>query len=468
MKATPVRSVAALGLAGSLLLSAAVAQNLYAPDDEPAERAPGNWPQWRGPDRSAVSKETGLLKTWPETGPPLAWKVTGLGPGVASVAVAGGRVFTLGERNEDEHVTALEEATGKKLWAVPIGPAVRGGQNPLMRWLSQRTPTVDGDRLYAVTARGELVCLNTADGEVVWRKSYPKDFEGQTGAWGWCDRPLVDGDRLICTPGGRKAKVVALDKRTGETVWQCDVPGDYRASYAATVVTEVGGVRQYVAFLSRGVVGVAAKDGKFLWKYERIGNGTANNHTPLVRGDLVVCASGYGRSMALLKLIPEGEGVRAEEVWFKTVPLRPWYDGNILVGDHVYVGGGRDFLCVELATGKVVWEESGDVGGAVSTASAEGNLYLLSQKGEAALVEASPKAYALKGKLKLPDAVGKPGATAPVIAGGRLYLRDDDRLFCYEIKEGAKAKPEEGPGPAEPEQPHPGGAEVAAAAEGAR
>jgi outer membrane protein assembly factor BamB/precorrin-6B methylase 2 len=454
MRTTAPRSVAALGLAGSLMLSVAVAWRLYGPDDRPGARAPGNWPQWRGPGRNSLSAETGLLKAWPEQGPSLAWQATGIGPGVASVAVAGGRVFTLGDVSGDEQVTALEEATGKRLWQAPVGPAAAGGGlSPLMRWLSQRTPTVDGERLYAVTARGELVCLSAGDGQVLWRKDYPRDFGGRTGVWGWCDRPLVDGDRLICTPGGDKGPVVALDKKTGETIWRSEGLGDYRASYAATTVTEVGGVRQYVAFLSRGVVGIAARDGKLLWTYERIANGTANNHTPLVRGDLVVCASGYGRAMALLKVVPDKGAFRVEEAWYKPVPLQPWYDGVILVGEHIYAGAGKDLLCLDLATGNVLWQGPGAVGGAVSMASAEGRLYLLSQKGEAALIDASPQGHVLRGKLRLPEAVSKPGATAPVIAGGRLFLRDDDRLFCYEVKEGAAAAPGEKPEAARPDGP---------------
>jgi outer membrane protein assembly factor BamB len=320
---------------------------------------------------------------------------------------------------------------------------------------------VDDDRVYAFTARGELVCFTTAEGKELWRKNYPKDFEGQTGSWGWCDRPLVDGDHLICTPGGKDAAVAALDKKTGEVVWHCPAPDGYRAAYCATTVAEAGGVRQYVAFLSRGVVGVAAKDGKLLWKYEKVANGTGNSYTPLVRDDQIFCASGYGGGVALLKLAGEKGEVSAEEVWAKKQALPPWHDGAILLGDQVYLGTGKDVTCLELATGKELWRDPGAVGGAVAMAAAEGNLYLLSQKGEAALVEASPKGYVLKGKLKLPDAVAKPGATTPVIAGGRLYLRDDDRLFCYDVKEGAKPgkqpdppkPPEKPPTPPRPKEP---------------
>jgi outer membrane protein assembly factor BamB/precorrin-6B methylase 2 len=419
-------------------------------DGKGGDRTVGHWPQWRGPDRSNVSRETGLLQKWPEGGPPLAWKASGLGEGVASVAVAGGRVFTFGYQGEDERVTALDEATGKKLWDVRIGPAVK--ENPLMRWMCQRTPTVDDDRLYAFTARGELVCLRSADGKEVWRKDYSRDFEGQSGPWGYCDRPLVDGDRLICVPGHTKAAVVALNKKTGEVIWQCALPDGRPAGYAATVVAEVGGVRQYVAFPLGGVAAVSA-EGKLLWRYDRMGVRIGNIYTPLVHGDHVFCASGYGAGIALVKLVADKDkgAVRVEEVYARKQNLPPWHDGAVLVGDHVYVGTGRELTCLEFKTGKAVWSDPGAVGGTVSVTCADGHLYLRSQKGEVALVEATPKGYVLKGTLKIPEAVAKPGSTAPVMAGGRLYLRDDDRLFCYDVRGAAT-----GPAPAKEGEEKPG------------
>jgi outer membrane protein assembly factor BamB len=464
MTTKTARITVATSLVGVLLFGAAAwdtgAGGAGEPGAGPAqERAAGHWPQWRGPERNGVSKETGLLKEWPEKGPPLAWQATGLGDGVGSVAVEGGRVFVLGKSGDDEQLVALEEATGKKLWAVALGPAVKG-ESSLMRWLSQRTPTVDGDRVYGFTARGALVCLNVADGKEVWRKDYPRDFAGLTGSWGWCDRPLVDGDHLICTPGGKDGTVVALDKKSGEVVWRCAVP-DNRAAYSATTLAEVGGVRQYVCFLSRSLAGVSAKDGKLLWTYTKVSNGIGNSYTPIVRGDKVFCASGYNAGMGLLKMTADKDEVRAEEVWFQKQSLPAWHDGTIIVDNHVYVGTGGQIVCAELATGEVTWKERGAIGGAVAMATAEGNLYLLSQKGEAALIEASSKGYKLKGKFQLPEAVSKPGATTPVIAGGRLYLRDDDRLFCYELREGARPAPPKpaakDPGPSTFRAPRPKG-----------
>ncbi len=410
-------------------------------DGRVTDRAPGHWPQWRGADRTNVSEETGLLKEWPKEGPPLAWKAQGLGEGVASVAVAGGRVYTLGYVGENEHVTALDETTGKQVWTARIGPALK--DNPVMRWLSQRTPTVDEDRLYAVTAGGELICLTARDGQELWRKNYVQDFEGARGIWGYCDRPLVDGDRLICTPGGAAATVVALNKKTGAVIWKGLVPDGDRADYSTTVVAQVGNVRQYVVFLHGAVAGFAARDGKLLWRYDKVANATANNHSPVVRGDQVFCGSGYGSGIALLKLVAEKEGTRAEEVYFRKQSLPPWHDSMLLVGEHVFAGTGSTLACLELKTGNLVWQDRGTLGGRLSVTCADGYLYLRSQAGQVALVEASPKAYVQRGFLPIPGAVAKGGSTAPVVTGGRLYLRDDDLLFCYDVKEGALAATDE-------------------------
>jgi outer membrane protein assembly factor BamB/precorrin-6B methylase 2 len=407
------------------------------------ERAPGHWPQWRGPNRSNVSAETGLLRRWPEGGPALAWKAEGLGHGVASVAVAGGRVCTLGYRDGDEVLTALDEGTGKQVWAVRLGPT--RWENPQMRWLCQRTPTVDDDRLYAVTGAGDVVCLRSADGREVWRESYPRDLDGQADNFGWCDRPLVDGDRLVCVPGG-KGGVVALDKRTGAVVWKCALPGDHPAGYSTTVLAEPENRRHYVAF-PLGVVAGVSPEGKLLWTYDKLPVRTANSHTPLVRGNRLFCASGYGAGLALLTLTAEKDGVRAAEVYARRQVLPPWHDSTLLVGDHVYAGMGRDLACLELATGKVVWRDPGAVGGYVSVTCADDHLYLRNQEGKVALVEANPEGYRRKGVMQIPGAVPKAGSTAPVVAGGRLYLRDEDVLFCYDVRQEAGQPSALGPAP---------------------
>jgi outer membrane protein assembly factor BamB len=373
--------------------------------------------------------------------------VEGLGDGVASVAVGGGRVFTLGYRADNEYVTALSESTGKKLWDARIGPDVK--ENRLMRWLSQRTPTLDEDRLYAVTVRGELVCLRSADGKELWRKSYAQDFAGKGGVWGYCDYPLVDGERLICVPGGARATMVALNKKTGELIWKCAVPTGDSAGYAATVVSEVGGIRQYVNFLQRGVVGVAAKDGKLLWRYDQVANRLANAYSPLVGGDFVFCASGYGGGIAFLKLARDGEGLAVKERYFAKRNLPPWHSSLIRLEGHVYLGTNEGLECVALETGETVWQGRRSLG-RFNSVWADGRFYLRFSNGQVLLVDATPQGYAEKGRLRIPGAGEKPGSVAPVVAGGRLYLRDDDLLFCYDVLQGVPAAAAGGPAPAPP------------------
>jgi outer membrane protein assembly factor BamB len=411
-----------------------------------------DWPQWRGPDRSNVSAETGLLKEWPKDGPPLVWRVEGLGHGVASVAVAGGRLFTLGYRGDDEFAIALDVKDGKKVWEARLGPAV--AENSLMRWLSQRTPTVDGERLYAFTASGELICLETANGRELWRKHYTQDFEGRRGVFGYCDYPLVDGERLLCTPGGAKATVVALDKKTGTTIWATALPGNSAASYGSATVAEIGGVRQYVNLLPSGLVGLATADGKLLWSYDRF-NKTRTYHTyaPIVSDDCVFCAS-TSSGFALVKLTRAGDGFRAEEVYFRQQQLQPWLGSPVLVGRHVYLCGlGGTPLCVELATGNVAWGPERVGAGHACLTCADGHLYLRYADGRVVLAEATPTGYTQKGSFTIPRATRDPGWTFPVVAGGRLYLRDQDALLCYDVAD-RKPRGPRGPQPIFVPTPH--------------
>jgi precorrin-6B methylase 2/outer membrane protein assembly factor BamB len=230
-------------------------------------------------------------------------------------------------------------------------------------------------------------------------------------------------------------------------LWKCAGAGDHPAGYSATVLAQGGGPRQYVVMLLGKVVGVSARDGKCLWGYDKMPIRIANSYAPLVRNDLVFCACGYGAGLALLRLVPEKEGTRVEEKYYHRRPMPSWHDTTVLVGEHVYAGTNAGMACFELLTGKAVWEERGAVGGNASVTCADGHLYLRSQQGKVALVEATPERYTLRGLLQVPGAVPKRGSTAPVVAGGRLYLRDDDVLFCYDVKEGAAP---DRPGPPRP------------------
>jgi outer membrane protein assembly factor BamB len=308
-----------------------------------------------------------------------------------------------------------------------------------MRWLLQRTPTIDEDRIYAFRASGELICLGSADGKMRWRKDYVKDFESRRPNFGYTDYPLIDGEKLICTPGGEKATVVALNKITGEVIWKCPVPQGDLAAFGAAVVAEVGGVRQYVNFLSKGVVGVSA-DGKFLWRYDAIANRVANAYTPLVRGDQVFCASGYNTGFSLFQLVPDGAGAKAREVYTVRKQLQPWLSSVILVGNRVFLcaGGTVGPIAVDFKTGKILWE-GGKVlplEGQASLIYADGHIYFRTAKGKMLLAQVTSEGLVRKGEFVPPRSPGdEPTWTFPVIAGGRLYLRDQDMLLCYDLRE---------------------------------
>ena len=392
----------------------------------------GCWPQWRGPDRQNRSGDVGLLQKWPEGGPPLSWRVDGLGDGIASIALADGRAFTSTTYGENEFAVALDEETGQRLWATRIAAAVP--EQPLMRWLSQRAPTVDGDRLYVFTNNGWLLCLNSITGDIVWRISYPSEFGTPPGNWGFCDRPLVDGEKLICAPGGTQATVVALDKRTGKVLWKKLLDTRERNQYAATLLVETGGLKQYVAFLTQGLASFAADDGRLLWRYYRRYN-LANSYTPLIVKGGLLSPNGYGSGIARLKLTRRDNSVTAEEQYYKAMPLDPFEDSSMLVDGRLYAfRGGGIVMCIDSSDGKVLWTVRGN-GGKVAGTYADGRLYLRWSNGAVALVECSPKEYIEAGRFKLFEPRDSIGCTLPVVAGGHLYVRDNDRLYCFDVRQ---------------------------------
>ncbi len=400
----------------------------------------GDWPQWRGPARNGISPDTGLLKAWGANGPALAWKASGLGSGFSSLAVTGGKIITMGDRRDEQFVTALSQADGKQLWTSKIGAAWHdefGGP--------RGTPTVDGDLLYAIGTEGDLVCLEAATGKERWRRSLPRDFGGKMmSQWKFSEPPLVDGDKVLFTPGGKNAGMVALNKKTGAEIWRSTVPdlgskGSDGAAYSGIVISEGAGVRQYVQLMGRGVVGIRASDGKFLWGYNRVANDVANIPTPVVRGDYVFTSTGYQTGAALLKLSKTSDGVKAEEVYFlDSRVFQNHHGGFVLIGDYIYAGHGhnRGFpICIEFMTGKVVW--GGDIrnGGTGSAAVtfADGNLYFRYQNGTMKLIEATSAGYKEKGSFEIPGA--NLSWSHPVVIGGKLYLREQDHLYVYNVKQ---------------------------------
>lgn len=397
--------------------------------NEAAQTSPAYWPQFRGPNRDDISADKGLLKEWPKDGPSLIWKTKGVGEGFSSVAIVGGKVFTMGNRGGDSYVHALDNSSGSVLWSSKVGPA--GGNLGC-------TPTVDGDHVYAIGQEGEITCMGVADGALTWRKSFKKDFGGNCGGWNYTESPLVDGEKLICTPGARDGLLVALDKKSGNVLWKCPSPfGDSTAGYSSIVVAEVGGVRQYVQLTAGGVVGVSAKDGKLLWSYDKLGNNTANIPTPIVRNDQVFSSAGYGKGAALLQLTANGGAISAKEVYLNR-ELTNKHGGLVLVGDYVYGDhddSGRPF-CADVMTGKIVWrkEDRGPGRGSATVTYADGHLYFRFDNGIMALVDAVPTAYKEISTFKIPNASSS-SWSHPVVVGGRLYLREQDMVWCYNVKQ---------------------------------
>jgi outer membrane protein assembly factor BamB len=401
---------------------------------------PPERPGWRGPNRDALSPDTGLLAPWPAAGPPVAFRATGLGAGFSSVAIAGGRIYTMGDRQGAQNVIALDQNGGKVLWTARVGPPWNDdAAGP------RATPTVDGGLVYALGTEGDLVCVDAATGKEVWRKNLARDFGGSMmSGWQFSESPLVDGDRVVVTPGASSAGLVALDKKTGREIWRAAIPalgpkGKDGAGYSSVVVSSGAGVKQYVQLLGRGLVGVRASDGQFLWGYNRIANNVANISTPLVKGDHVFASTGYQTGAVLLKLTKSAAGVDAQEVYFlESRTLQSHHGGLVLVGDHVYGGHGhrQGFpICVELATGKVAW--GGDIrnqgSGSAAAVYADGHLYFRYENGLMMLIEATPQAYREKGTFTIPD-VHNPSWSHPVVVGGRLYLREQDTLNVYDVR----------------------------------
>jgi outer membrane protein assembly factor BamB len=418
-----------------LLLSATI---LAAPGAARAQlkAAVGDWPAWMGADRTGVSQETGLLKQWPKDGPQLLWKVTDIGEGYSTPSISGGKLYLMSNRGtDDEFATALSTTDGKQIWSTRIGSVGNPDQKPPYPG-SRSTPTVDGDAVYVLGSDGDLVCLDAAKGEIRWKKSLRADFGGKPGIWAYSESPLIDGDILVCTPGGEQATLVALNKKNGATIWKASVPSGNTAAYASPIAATAGGVKQYIQFLGGGLVGVAAKDGKLLWSYDKV-KGITNCTTPLFHdGCVFVSATGRpgaaGSGGALLRLTAGGDGVSAKEI-YRIKTLANHHGGVVRVGDALYGTNNTSLLCIDFKTGATKWDNRSV--GKGSIAAADGRLYVRGEKGAVALVEATPSGYKEISRFNQPDRSDKPSWPHPVVAGGRLYLRDQGVLLYYDVKE---------------------------------
>lgn len=390
----------------------------------PAAGHAADWPQWRGPERTGVSSETGLARSWPTGGPPVVWRITSLGDGYGTVAVTGGRVYVQGTRGEESHVFALDERDGRLLWSTYLGAKLHQdkGDGP------RATPTVDGDVLYALTGTGELAALRTADGSRIWQVNILARFGGSLIRWGISESPLVEGDVVVVTPGGPDATLAALDKKTGRTVWTSRGVSD-RASYSSVIAADIGGTRALLAFTQEGGIGVRARDGSLLWRYDRPANGTANAATPIYADGLAFYSSSYGVGGGAVRVTPATAGVDSEEAWFGA-SLQNHHGGVVLYGGYLYAFFGRALTCVDFATGEIVWRARSVGKGSLTVA--DGLLFLLGEDFEAGLAEAAPEGYRELGRFEI-ESHGQPSWAHPVVANRRLYLRNRQDLTVYDI-----------------------------------
>jgi outer membrane protein assembly factor BamB len=400
---------------------------------------PKDWPQWRGPLRDGVSTEKGLLKEWSKDGLPLVQKISGLGIGFSGIAVVGQRIFTLGDSGDSCYLRSWDLKSGKVIWTTAIGVASSGGPEP---GGARNTPTVAGDLTIALGRFGDLICVSTATGKVHWRHNLPNEFGAQVMAgwgvlrsgWGHAEAPLVDGNKVICTPGGPQGTLLALDKATGAVLWRTKDWTDY-AGYSSAMSTEIGGVRQYIQLTGENLSGVAAADGRLLWRVPRIGK-EAPVPTPVIDNNYVYVTSAYGAGSSLFKIV-EKNGTFTVDTVYKNMVMENHYHGVVKAGNYLYgYTDVKGWICQDYKSGDLLWQDKNVHLGKGSIVSADGMLYLRASKsGTMVLLEATPKGWMEKGRFEQPDRSKIKADTPPVIAGGKLYLRDQDILLIYDVKQ---------------------------------
>lgn len=400
------------------------------PDIRGQETASQGWTQFRGPGRANLSAETGLLKDWDQTPPKLLWTARGLGEGYSSVSLSGSLLFTMGTKANEEVVIAIDVNTGEIVWTQSNGSVFKDGQGNGPR----STPTIDGTALYALGANGDLSRMTTRDGSVEWTKNILQEFNGQNIVWGISESPLIDGENLVCSPGGQGATMVALNKQNGATVWKAAVPGNPKAAYSSAIIATVGGVKQYVNFTHDGIMGVDARTGTPLWGNNRATNKTANCSAPVffAKNNSIFYATGYGTGGALLRLTATQNRTSAQ-LGFFTQDMKNHHGGMVEVDGYVYGSSDPGVLtCINLSNGQTVWQNRSVGKGALTCA--DGHIYMRSEKGPLALVEINPRSYVEKGRFDQPERSGKSAWAHPVVAEGKLFLRDQDVLLCYDIR----------------------------------
>lgn len=388
-----------------------------------------DWPTFRGADRTDISTETGLLKTWPADGPKRVWLNEDAGLGYAGFAVVEGTLYTMGARDAVEYVIAIDATTGKEKWSAESGALLTNGWGDGPR----ATPTVDGGKVYALSGKGILVCLDATDGKELWRVSMTEDLGGKVPGWGYCESPLVSGENVIVTPGGAQGTLAAFNKVTGMKAWQSEKWTD-GAQYSSAIAADHNATKQIIQLTMQSVAGVNAANGDLLWRTDFPGK-TAVIPTPIFSEGQVFVTAGYGVGCKSFKV---GPGNAIEELYAST-DMENHHGGVILYQGHLYGHSGKHgWTCMDFKTGAVKWQEKKALGkGAIHCA--DGMFYCLEEKtGTVALIEASPEAWKERARFTLSPQTAQRNPkgmiwTHPVVSGGKLFLRDQELLFCFDV-----------------------------------
>ncbi len=396
----------------------------------------GGWPQWRGVNQDGISPETGILKEWPKGGPSKLWTYDDAGLGYSSFSFADGKLFTLGTRGGDLFVIALDEQTGKEAWSTEIGNDDARGYNAGWGGGPRSTPTYSDGHLYVLGPKGTLACLSAADGKEKWSKNLDSDFSGRSGGWGYSESPLIDGNKVMIAPGGDQSSIIALDKMTGESIWETDISGAGPAEYATILVTEIEGTRQYIKFFEKLLVGVDAESGAMIWSSEWPRGRTAVIPTPIVFGNEVYITSGYGAGSKKVRI----EDGRAVDVWDNT-DMKNHHGGVVKVGGYLYgFSDGGGLVCQSWETGDVVWNEKNQFTQKGALHVVDGMMICVNESdGAVLLVEVTPEGYNEKGQFILEDQSPNRNPQGkiwshPVVINGKLFLRDQELITAFNVK----------------------------------
>ncbi len=378
---------------------------------------------WRGPGSTGIYPETGLLKTWPANGPEMIWHFDELGEGFSSPVFANGKIYISAAEGNIGYIYALTQ-DGKLDWKATYG------EEWIENYAGARTsPTVVGDLLYIYSGKGVITCMNAADGKVNWKKDVMKDFDGQNITWAVTETLVVDGNKLYVTPGGTTNNVVALNRLNGQLIWSSKGVGE-KSAYCTPLLVKLPGRKLLVTMTEKHIIGLDAETGAMLWSHEQVNQWSVHANTPLFYNNGLFCFSGYGQGGVKLDL--NSDGSQVTKAWFSK-KLDSRMGGAVVVDGYIYGSGDntRDWQCTDWKTGEQKYASQAIAKGNVIYA--DGMLYCYSEKGELALVPATPQGFTIAGKAKVELGSAQHWAHL-VINNGRLFVRHGKSLMAYKIK----------------------------------